>query len=146
MEMNLLDQIPEGVSVFIDSNPIIYVLEDHPLAKTFLPLFEAAEAGRNELVISPITLAEVVGGPLRKKQEILAERYATTLTEGLGIRLRSMDAAIAMDAARLRIRYQLKLPDAIQLATAIDENCHSLVTHDRDFSRVKELPILGNRS
>lgn len=36
----------------------------------------------------------------------------------------------------------LKLPDAVQLATAIASGAYGLVTHDRDFSTVRELPIL----
>ena len=47
-----------------------------------------------------------------------------------------------MRAARLRVRYRLKLPDAVQLATAIASGAYGLVTHDRDFSTVRELPIL----
>jgi len=34
------------------------------------------------------------------------------------------------------------LPDAIQVASAIAVNADALVTHDRDFSRVKSLPVL----
>ncbi len=140
----ILDEIPVGVSVLVDSNPIISHLENHPvLAERYRPLFVAAEAGRNELVISAVTLAEVLGGPARAGNEILLERYQQALTTGPGWRLRGMDCAIAVHAARLRARYRLKLPDAIQLATAVQEGCFAVVTHDRDFSAVKELPILG---
>jgi predicted nucleic acid-binding protein len=48
-----------------------------------------------------------------------------------------------MLAARLRLRHRMKLPDAIQLATAIHEGCHALVSHDRDFGKVQELLVLG---
>jgi predicted nucleic acid-binding protein len=41
------------------------------------------------------------------------------------------------------LRHKLKLPDAIQLAAAIHESCYALVTHDRDFASVTELPVLG---
>ena len=49
-----------------------------------------------------------------------------------------------MLAARLRISHRLKLPDAFQLATALREGCAALVTHDRDFGGVTDIPILGN--
>jgi len=47
------------------------------------------------------------------------------------------------DGPRLRLVHRLKLPDAIQLATAVHEGCAALVTHDRDFAGVTDLPILG---
>jgi hypothetical protein len=37
----------------------------------------------------------------------------------------------------------LKLPDAIQLAVALHDGCDALVTHDRDFSKVDDLPIIS---
>jgi predicted nucleic acid-binding protein len=57
-----------------------------------------------------------------------------------------IDADIAMLAARLRILHRLKLPDAIQLAVAIQEGCHALVTFDRDFHQVTELTVIGPAS
>jgi len=36
----------------------------------------------------------------------------------------------------------LKLPDALQLAAALDIGASALVTHDRDFAKVQGLPIL----
>jgi predicted nucleic acid-binding protein len=41
------------------------------------------------------------------------------------------------------MRYRLRLPDAIQLAAALHENCYALVTDDRDFRRVDVIPVLG---
>jgi len=37
----------------------------------------------------------------------------------------------------------LKLPDAIQLASAIAINADALVTHDRDFAKLRGMRILG---
>ncbi|MFN0061998.1 MAG: type II toxin-antitoxin system VapC family toxin [Myxococcaceae bacterium] len=142
--MNLLDAIPAGVRVAVDSPPLIYFLDGRSeLAARFAPLFEAAESGRNELVVSTIALAEVLAGPLSHGNEALAERYRKVLASSPGFSLQPVDAEVAATAARLRARYRLKLPDAIQLATAVTTGCHALVTHDRDFSRVKDVLVLG---
>ena len=53
-----------------------------------------------------------------------------------------MSPAIAALAAQLQADYRLRLPDAIQLATALDIGASALVTHDQDFSRVTGLDIL----
>lgn len=37
---------------------------------------------------------------------------------------------------------RLRLPDAIQLATALAIQARALVTHDRDFSTVEDIPII----
>lgn len=49
---------------------------------------------------------------------------------------------IAATAARLRASLALKLPDAVQAASAIAINADALVTHDRDFSRLRAVRVL----
>jgi len=49
---------------------------------------------------------------------------------------------IAESAARLRASLRLKLPDAVQAASAIAINADALITYDRDFSRVAALRVL----
>lgn len=141
--MTLLDAIPAGSTVTIDSAPVIYVLEGHrTLADRFAELFAAVDRGHVFAVISPITLAEVLAGPLQQGRDALAARYRQALTSGPGWSLHTTDADVAELAARLRARHRLKLPDALQLATAIRSGSSALVTHDRDFRRVREIPIL----
>ncbi|HEY2407175.1 MAG TPA: PIN domain-containing protein [Polyangiaceae bacterium] len=141
--MSLGDEVPDGATVLIDTNPIIYLLEGNPLGAVFRSLFEAVDAGRIQALVTPITVAEVVSGPMKARREALVERYRRTITQNQGWRLRAIDADIAVLAARMRLRHALKLPDAIQLAVALDESCYALVTHDRDFGSVNDVPILG---
>lgn len=141
--MSLLAAIPDGATVTVDSAPIIYVLDGRSeLADRFQELFAAVEAGRNRIVISAITVAEVLAGPFRQRREALAGRYRRVLTESRGWSVMDVDADVAEVAARLRARHRLKLPDAIQLATALKSGSAALVTHDRDFRSVHDLPIL----
>ncbi len=141
--MNIGDKVPDGATVLIDTNPIIYLLEGNPLGTPFRALFAAVDNGRIRGLVTPITVAEVVSGPLKVGKEALAERYRRTLTQSPGWSTRDIDVDIVVLAARLRLRHGLKLPDAIQLAVALEEGCYALVTHDRDFSGVKDVLILG---
>ena len=145
MGVTLSSQLADGVTVLVDTSPIIYVLEGSAKAAAFMPLFADIDAGRIQALVTPITVAELVTGPLRAGKEALAERYRRAVTQSAGWRLREIDAEIAVLAARLRIAHRLKLPDAIQLATAVHEGCAALITHDRDFEGVTDLPILGAR-
>jgi len=132
--------LPQGASVLVDTAPWIYVLESHPqFADRFVGLFEAAAKGHVLIALSTITLAEVLTGPFKAGQTALAKRYEKAL---LQYRVVDVSAPIAALAAQLRAQYRLKLPDALQLATALDMGATALVTHDRDFSQVSGLDIL----
>lgn len=132
--------LAEGSTVLVDTAPWIYLLEDHPeFAPRFLGLFEAAQRGQLHIAITPITVAEVLTGPFKAGQTALAKRYERVLGQ---CRLVKLTVPVASLAAQLRVQYGLRLPDALQLAGAIDSGAAALVTHDRDFARVQGLPIL----
>jgi len=132
--------LKEGSRVAVDSPPLIYILDDHrTLAPRFAPLFEAEAAGSLEIVVSSIALAEVLAGPLKAGNEALANRYRRAMEMW---QIVPVDADIAVLAARLRALHGLRLPDAIHAATAISSGCAALVTHDRDFARLKGLRII----
>jgi predicted nucleic acid-binding protein len=135
-----LSALPDGALVLLDAAPIIYVFE-HNLAylPRFQPLFDRHAEGSVSFAVSAITLAEVLAGPFAAGNEVLAKRYRATLESWQIVDLTS---ALAEDAARLRARLKLRLADAVQVASALAINAHALVTHDRDFSRVRDLPIL----
>ena len=144
MEPLNIAALPINALVLVDSAPIIYVLEGHPrFAERFRPLFEAHEAGALQLAITTITVAEVMTGPEQARvksgqpetrdQELVA-RYSAVLSSW---RVIALDYDIACRAAEFRARYRLKLPDAVQIASALAVDADVLVTHDRDFSRVE---------
>jgi predicted nucleic acid-binding protein len=132
--------LPPGSRIFVDTAPLIYLLESHPvLADRFVGLFEAAAEGRLSIVISTITIAEVLTGPCKAGQTALAHRYEKALCE---YEVVGVSVTVATLAARLRARYRLRLPDAMQLAAALDCGAGAFVTHDWDFSGVDAIPIL----
>ena len=132
--------LSEGATVLVDTAPWIYLLEDHAeFAPRFLGLFEAAERGQVQLALSTVTLAEVLTGPYMAGQTALAKRYEAALG---AYQVVPLSAAVASLAAQLRVQYRLKLPDGVQLASALEIGAAALVTHDRDFSAVQGLPVL----
>ena len=132
--------LSDGATVLVDTAPWIYILEDHPVwASQFVGLFEAAERGRLQLALTTVTLAEVLAGPFKAKQTALAKRYEKALGR---YHVVPLSAQVAVMAAQLRVQYRLKLPDAVQLASALDIGAAALITHDRDFSKVHDFPVL----
>ncbi len=78
-------------------------------------------------------------GPLKARKDDLAWRYRMVLESW---RVVPLDVDIAERAARLRAETGLRLPDAIQLASAVAINAFASVTHDRDFSAVRWFRII----
>lgn len=138
--LRLWGGLPPGATVMVDTAPFIYLLESHPqFADRFVGLFDAAAAGKLNIVLSTITLAEVLTGPFKAGETALAKRYEKALSQYNVI---PASTPIAVLAAQFRAQYRLRLPDAIQLATALDVGAAAFVTHDRDFSRVTGVEIL----
>lgn len=49
---------------------------------------------------------------------------------------------LAEQAADLRARYNLRTPDAVQIATAIDTGCDAFLTNDIALKRVTEICVI----
>ena len=132
--------IVQGSKVVVDSAPLIYILDNHPLfSLQFEGLFDAQERGDISIALSTITLTEVLAGPYKAGAITLAKRYEQAL---LNFDMVPVTPTIAVLAAQLRAQYRLKAPDAIQLATALEIGASALVTHDRDFSSVTGIRVI----
>lgn len=141
MEPLNLDGLQDGSLLLIDSPPIIYTLESHPkFAQRFAPMFEAQAKGQFEFAVTTVAIAEVLTGPLRTGDEALARRYRSVLESWQVVVL---GAGVAEVTARLRATSGLKLADAVQAASAITIDAQALVTHDRDFSRLRSLRVIS---
>ncbi len=141
--MSLLEQIPQGRPVTVDTAPLIYVLDgDTRFAPRYLPVFEAAERGDISVVLSSVTVAEVLVGPLLGGDEPLAQRYLDAMNDTPNWTVWPVDLDVAQRAARIRAQTGLRLPDAIQVATALASGSSALVTHDRDFLRIGDVRVV----
>lgn len=130
----------DGDLVVVDSAPLIYLLDDHPqFAAVFVGLFDLQAEGKIQIALSTIAIAEVLAGPFRHGQDVLAKRYEKELAH---FEVVPVSQEIAVTAARIRAGTGLRLPDAIQAATALEVGAVALVTHDRDFSRLAGLRVI----
>lgn len=58
------------------------------------------------------------------------------------IRLIDLTAAIAQEAARLRATHNLRTPDAIQIATALQAGASAFLTNDAHLAIVPDLQVI----
>ena len=80
--------------------------------------------------------------PLRLGDSALQQNFLDLLTNTQGITLANIDVAVGRLAADIEARYRLKLPDALQIATALVAGCEAFLTNDVQLSRVTELKII----
>lgn len=141
--MKLLDALTGAKQLFLDSAPIVYLVEQHPIYEPRLtPLFNELTQGRLKATVSPISLAECLVGAYKHQNTKLIQTYQNVLLRGKGVTFIPIHETVADDAARFRNFYNLALPDALQLATAISGSCDLFVTNDVIFKRATEIKVL----
>jgi predicted nucleic acid-binding protein len=72
--------------------------------------------------------------------EAAVHRYRATFESWQVV---DLNMSIAESAARLRASLGLRTADAIQAASALEINAAALVTHDRDFARMRSLRVIS---
>ena len=127
----------------IDTAPIIYFVEKHPRYDVVVAeFFRRIDEGRLKAVTSVITLTEVLVHPLRMGRVDLKERYLTLLSASDNFSLLPIEIWVAEQAADLRARFNLRTPDAIQLAVAISAGCDAFLTNDKRLRAVSLLNVI----
>jgi predicted nucleic acid-binding protein len=141
--MKIKSALMDVSELYLDTAPVIYYIQG---VAPFFPLvdrvFNQIESGSFSALTSPVTLGECLVFPIKSGDIALQQNFVDLLTNTEGIRLISIDAAVGQCAARLRVRYGLKLPDAMQVATAIEAGCNAFLTNDAQLKRVTDLKVI----
>lgn len=128
--------------VFIDTAPVIYHVEAHPLYSSATDwVFGRISAGDLQAVTSSITLAECLVHPYRSGDESLADQFRRVITRAAHTRFMGVDP-VAERAARIRAQDGFSLTDSLQLAAAEAAGCDGFLTNDRTLSRFRGLRII----
>ncbi|HVU10115.1 MAG TPA: PIN domain-containing protein [Phototrophicaceae bacterium] len=127
----------------IETAPYIYYVENHPIYADKMKLvFQIVETGTIEIKTSVVTLTETLMKPIRANDQTVADSYRELLTDTDYIRLISVTPEIAQRAAYVRARYNLRTPDALHVASALEAKCDAFLTNDLGIKRVTELKVL----
>jgi predicted nucleic acid-binding protein len=131
----------------VDTNVWIALLEDEEgRAEDVVRLIERAEAGEIRVLVSTITITEVVKGPT-VTDPVLTEAQERTFVDFMDnpfVTLVSVDPLVASRARNLRKAIpRLKTPDAIIIATAGVAGAEILYTYDDDLLRLHQDPTIG---
>jgi predicted nucleic acid-binding protein len=130
-------------TIFLDSAPLIYFIEDvTPYTAALTLLFAAHDRNELTLVASALTYLEVLVVPIRMSRWDLVDKYTREITEVSGIQIVEVNRAIAYKAAEVRAKYRIKTPDAIQIATALETKANYFLTNDFRLKQINEITII----
>ncbi len=115
---------------------VIYALEDiRPYRELAQHLLRLMERGLMVGVVSTIVEAEVLVKPLRTGDWPTQEKAELFFRVAPNLAVRSVDRSVARRAALVRSSSRLPLPDAIIIATALEEQCEALVGNNSALAR-----------
>ena len=134
--------LPSSGSVYVDANVIIYQVERvMPYLQIVAPLWDALDAGQQQVITSELTVLEVLIKPIQVGNTALINLFKAVLYSTLDFTCIPITRKTLEDAARLRANMGLKTPDAIHAAAALSSGCALFVTNDPIFQRVTGLSV-----
>ena len=129
--------------IAIDTCVWIYHLANNPefidLTSNLLYLVETGQA---KAVVSELTLLEILVRPFQLERADIADEYETLLIHFPNLRLVPISRDILIRAASLRAKYRLRTPDAMIVATAIQQGATRIITNDEGWKGVTEMDVI----
>ena len=137
-----------GSRIGLDGSALVAFLHDTPHTSRVLePVIQGIAQGSWHGVISSISLMKVMDAALSQGNEALALRYGAAFANPSHWRQVPLDGELALAASRLQQQEpELGLNQAIELATAIQNEVAVLVTADGDLAQTALHPVLPCRS
>ena len=133
----------KGQTIGLDTAPLIYFIEQNSTyLESVRAFFTAMSRGEFRVATSTLTLTEVLVHPLRAGNAELAREYRDIICDQAYLTTFPVSAAIAERAAQLIASHNLRTPDAIQIATAIEEGATIFLTNDARLPVIADLRML----
>jgi predicted nucleic acid-binding protein len=139
-----ISSILTGVSkIYLDAAPLVYYVEENPTyVKRMDAIIEQIEKMPIQAFSSVILLPEVLMLPTRLGKTELVKAYKAIMFNSRQFQLTSVSLQTAVRATDLRAKYNLRTPDAIHMATALELGCELFLTNDNGLKRVSEIQVL----
>jgi predicted nucleic acid-binding protein len=120
-----------GKKIALDTVIFIYALEGNSqFGESAARILQSIEYGECRGMSSDLVLAELMVKPLREGKPEIAEEYASELPSFPNLTFITPSREVIIVGAKLRSKTNLKLIDALHLATAINQKCQIFITND----------------
>jgi predicted nucleic acid-binding protein len=124
--------------VGLDSSILIYHLEDmEPYANLTENIFAMVAEGSLSAVLSTVSVTELLVQPFTASQQDRIAAFERFLFSLPNTELKSPDYPIAKEAARLRSKYRIRTPDALLIATSMNEKADAFITNDASLRALR---------
>jgi predicted nucleic acid-binding protein len=141
--LKLRRNVEKHMVIGLDTTPFIYYIEEiAPYADLLDPVFSLLENHAVRAVTSAVTVAEILTKPFSDKNFSLADEIKFTLKSFASLAVVSIDEKLAEAAALIRARYTIRLPDALQVAAAIQGEATLFLTNDKRIKKVDAVEVL----
>jgi len=139
----MIKELANASKVMIDTAPLVYFIEEHEKYLDILSdTFSKIDSGEKTGITSIVTLIEVLVKPLKDNNQKLVNEYQSILTASRNILLVDITQNIGKKAAELRAKYNILLPDAIQIAVGIMNDADIFLTNDELLKKVTEINVV----
>jgi predicted nucleic acid-binding protein len=89
-----------------------------------------------------VIFAEILTKPFADRKFSLADEIKFTLKSFSSLSVASIDEKLGEAAALIRARYTIRLPDAFQLAAAVQREATLFLTNDKRVKKVDAVEVL----
>ena len=133
------------MNLFLDACAIIYLIEaeDPFYSKVQKTLHIIADENPDtSIIISRLSVLECLVNPLRQQENFIIEQYRSFFARE-DLQIIELAPEVIEKALWLRVRYNLRTPDALQAASALSLSRGELIflTGDKSFTKVIELNV-----
>ncbi len=129
------------MNIYLDASAIIYGIEGTgELRSAVLAWIAKAENSGGVFSTSRLSRLECRVLPLRRGQTALIAQYDDFFLRR-SLNVVDIGGSVIDLATDLRVRYGLKTPDAIHVATAMECGADLILTGDRDMTRFKDIRV-----
>ncbi len=127
------------MNVIIDTNVFIQVKNKEPANEFSKRVLDWIDEGRLKSVVSTVVIAEMcagyhAAGELQEKDDFLTHVLTSANCEVVDV-----SASVADEAGRIRAVTELRLPDALILASGLKRGAECLITNDISIKKADRL-------
>lgn len=135
-----MNGIAEHKLIGLDTNIFIYHFEDNPQFVSYTQLiFDELSKNRLQAVTSIVSVIEALSYPSPPEVLVNIEDGFRTMPN---LTIYDLNHDLALESAKIRRKYGFRLPDSVQLATALKAKAKAFISNDGRLKKFKELTII----
>lgn len=140
--MGLREQLKDK-KIYLDTNIFIYILENFPQYDLLMHEFiKGIENNEFSCFTSELTLAELLVPAFKKENSRIISEYKKILNDPELVTLIPTTQDIYIYSASNRAHYNLKLPDAVHVASSHLSECDIFLTNDKKIRTPKSIKVI----